>query len=92
MLEETVNNYTWILLVGVVVFLFVIVVLLCFTRGSGEQLFLTEDSLFEDTIVETPAIMASLSEDARLSYEQAKCKNGWSDCIYVCVYIHHYFK
>jgi hypothetical protein len=81
MLEETVNNYTWILLVGVVVFLFVIVVLLCFTRGSGEQLFLTEDSLFEDTIVETPAIMASLSEDARLSYEQAKCKNGWTDCI-----------
>lgn len=73
-MEDNNSNYTWILLVGVVVFLFVIVVLLCFTKASGERLFYSgEDSLFEETIVETPALMATLSEDARLSYEQAKC-------------------
>ncbi|KAG2199941.1 hypothetical protein INT47_009267 [Mucor saturninus] len=72
-MEDTNSNYTWILLVGVVVFLFVIVVLLCFTKASGERLFYTgEDSIFEETIVETPAMMATLSPDARLSYEQAK--------------------
>ncbi|CAO3656984.1 unnamed protein product [Mucor hiemalis] len=72
-MEDNTSNYTWILLVGVVVFLFVIVVLLCFTKASGERLFYSgEDSLFEETIVETPALMATLSEDARLSYEQAK--------------------
>lgn len=73
-MEETDSNYTWILLVGVVVFLFVIIVLLCFTKASGERLFYSEDSIYEETIVETPAMMASLSVDARLSYEQAKCK------------------
>ncbi|GAA5805842.1 concanavalin A-like lectin/glucanase domain-containing protein [Helicostylum pulchrum] len=72
-MDDTNSNYTWILLVGVVVFLFVIVVLLCFTKASGERLFYTgEDSIYEESIIETPAMMASLSPDARLSYEQAK--------------------
>lgn len=72
-MEDTNSNYTWILLVGVVVFLFVIVVLLCFTKASGERLFhMGEDSIIVETIVETPAMMATLSPDARLSYEQAK--------------------
>ena len=72
-MEDT--NYTWILLVGVLVFLFVIIILLCFSKASGEQLFYSsDDSLFEETIVETPALMATLTPDARFSYEQAKCK------------------
>lgn len=74
-MKDNSSSYTWILLVGVVVFLFVIIVLLCFTKASGERLFYSgEDSIFEETIVETPALMATLSEDARLSYEQAKCE------------------
>lgn len=74
-MDEEHSGYTWILLVGVVVFLFVIVVLLCFTKGSGDRLFYGgDDSIYEDSIVETPAMMASLSPDARLSYEQAKGK------------------
>ncbi|KAI9353082.1 concanavalin A-like lectin/glucanase domain-containing protein [Pilaira anomala] len=72
-MDEEHSSYTWILLVGVVVFLFVIVVLLCFTKASGDRLFYGgDDSIYEDSIVETPAMMASLSPDARLSYEQAK--------------------
>ncbi|KAL7320408.1 Protein ssh4 [Mucor circinelloides] len=72
-MDDTDSSYTWILLVGVVVFLFVIVVLLCFTKASGERLFYSgEDSIYEEAIVETPALLATLSEDARLSYEQAK--------------------
>lgn len=77
-MDDTNSNYTWILLVGVVVFLFVIVVLLCFTKASGERLFYTgEDSIYEESIIETPAMMASLSPDARLSYEQAKGKTSF---------------
>ncbi|RCH93940.1 Protein ssh4 [Rhizopus stolonifer] len=66
------TNYTWILLVGIFVFLFVIFILLCFTKANGDHFFYNEDSLFEDEIVECPALLASLSEDARISYEQAK--------------------
>lgn len=67
-------NYTWILLVGVFVFLFVIFILLCFTKASGERFFYGQDSFFEDGFVECPALLATLSEDARISYEQAKGK------------------
>jgi hypothetical protein len=72
MLLDIDTNYTWILLVGIFVFLFVIFILLCFTKASGENFFYNEDSLFEDEIVECPALLATLSEDARISYEQAK--------------------
>ncbi|KAI8372650.1 concanavalin A-like lectin/glucanase domain-containing protein [Choanephora cucurbitarum] len=65
-------SYAWILIVGVVVFMFVVIVLLCFTKASGERLFYSSEDHYEDTLIETPALLASLSEDARLSYEQAK--------------------
>lgn len=77
--EGSNNNYTWILLVGVAVFLFVVVLLLCFTKASGERLFYSgEDSLFEEPFIETPALLATLSEDARLSYEQAKSNYNYN--------------
>ncbi|KAI9299873.1 concanavalin A-like lectin/glucanase domain-containing protein [Cunninghamella echinulata] len=68
------SNYTWIFIVGIVVFFFVIIVLLCFTKATGERLFLggTDDPELAAEIVETPALLALLSEDARLSYERAK--------------------
>lgn len=68
------SNYTWIFIVGIVVFFFVIIVLLCFTKATGERLFLggADDPELVAEIVETPALLASLSEDARLSYERAK--------------------
>ncbi|KAG0747389.1 hypothetical protein G6F62_001464 [Rhizopus arrhizus] len=39
------------------------------SRATGN---VKHDSLFEDEIVECPALLATLSEDARISYEQAK--------------------
>ncbi|CDH58889.1 endosomal spry domain [Lichtheimia corymbifera JMRC:FSU:9682] len=68
------DNYTWIFLVGIVVFFLVIVILLCFTKAGGDRLFLgsTHDPECISEIEETPALLASLSEDARISYEQAK--------------------
>lgn len=70
------DNYTWIFLVGIVVFFLVIVILLCFTKAGGDRLFLgsTHDPECISEIEETPALLASLSEDARISYEQAKGK------------------
>ncbi|KAI8084915.1 concanavalin A-like lectin/glucanase domain-containing protein [Halteromyces radiatus] len=68
------SNYTWIFVVGLVVFVFVVVILLCFTKATGERLFLggTDDPELAGDIEETPALLALLSEDARLSYERAK--------------------
>ncbi|SAM00881.1 hypothetical protein [Absidia glauca] len=68
------SNYTWIFLVGVFVFVFLVIVLLCFTKTTGERLFLgnIDDPEIGGTIDETPALLASLTEDARLSYERAK--------------------
>lgn len=70
------SSYTWILIVGIVVFFAVIVVLLCFTKAAGERLFFSgiEDPELANEIEETPALLALLSEDARISYEQAKGK------------------
>lgn len=68
------SNYTWIFLVGVFVFVFLVIILLCFTKTTGERLFLggIDDPEIGGTIEETPALLASLSEDARLSYTRAK--------------------
>ncbi|KAI8379550.1 concanavalin A-like lectin/glucanase domain-containing protein [Radiomyces spectabilis] len=68
------SKFTWIFICGLAVFLFVIVILLCFTRASGERLLFLgmDDAELGQGIVETPALLASLSEDARLSYERAK--------------------
>lgn len=70
------SGYTWIFIVGVVVFFLVGVILLCFTKAAGDRFFLTssDDPEFASEFEETPAFLASLSEDARLSYEQAKRK------------------
>lgn len=68
------NTYTWIFIVGVIVFFLVIILLLCFTKAGGDRLFLggSDDLEGGSEVVETPALLASLSEDARISYEQAK--------------------
>ncbi|KAI8149726.1 concanavalin A-like lectin/glucanase domain-containing protein [Fennellomyces sp. T-0311] len=68
------SSYTWIFIVGVVVFFLVIIVLLCFTKAGGDRLFLggTDDPECANDFEETPALLATLSEDARFSYEQAK--------------------
>ncbi|SAL96532.1 hypothetical protein [Absidia glauca] len=68
------NNYTWIIIVGVVVFVLVVIILLCFTKATGEPLFLgnIDDPELAGQMEETPALLALLSEDARLSYERAK--------------------
>jgi hypothetical protein len=70
------NNYTWIIIVGVVVFVLVVIILLCFTKATGEPLFLgnIDDPELAGQMEETPALLALLSEDARLSYERAKGK------------------
>ena len=70
------SSYTWIFIVGVVVFFLVITVLLCFTKAGGDRLFLggTDDPECASEFEETPALLATLSEDARISYEQAKGK------------------
>lgn len=64
----------WILIVGILVFVLVLMLLLCFTKGSGDTLFLTgpDDPETACAFRETPALLATLSEDARISYEQAK--------------------
>jgi hypothetical protein len=71
------SNYTWIFLIGVFVFIFLVIILLCFTKTTGERLFLgnIDDPEVGGTIDETPALLASLTEDARLSYERAKGKH-----------------
>jgi hypothetical protein len=69
------DSYAWIFIVGIVVFFLIIVVLLCFTRASGSQLFSSisaNDPELGTEFVETPAMLETLSEDARLSYERAK--------------------
>ncbi|KAM3582001.1 Protein ssh4 [Umbelopsis sp. WA50703] len=69
------DSYAWIFIVGIVVFFLIIVILLCFTRASGSQLFSSisaNDPELGTEFVETPAMLETLSEDARLSYERAK--------------------
>jgi len=69
------DSYAWIFIVGIIVFFLIIVVLLCFTKASGSQLFSsisTNDPELGTEFVETPAMLETLSEDARLSYERAK--------------------
>jgi hypothetical protein len=68
------DNYIWILLTGFFIFLFIVFALLCFTPTNRDWLFYycNKDSFFEHDFVECPALLASLSEDARISYEQAK--------------------
>lgn len=73
---DAMRDSLWILIVGILVFVLVLVLLLCFTKGSGDTLFLTgpDDPETACAFRETPALLATLSEDARISYEQAKGK------------------
>ncbi|KAI9345934.1 concanavalin A-like lectin/glucanase domain-containing protein [Pilaira anomala] len=63
--------YTWIFTTGIVVFFIVIVILLFFTR-SPIELPLSFNGDLEDIPSDSEEEVASLSEDARLSYERAK--------------------
>ncbi|ORX44270.1 SPRY-domain-containing protein [Hesseltinella vesiculosa] len=68
------ENYAWIFIVGTVVFVSVVVILLCFTKVTGEHFFLStiDDPEIAGDIEETPELLQMLSEDGRLSYERAK--------------------
>jgi hypothetical protein len=79
------DSYAWIFIVGIIVFFLIIVVLLCFTKASGNQLFTSisaNDPELGTEFVETPAMLETLSEDARLSYERAK---GKCDCYFTAI-------
>ena len=69
------SSYTWIFIVGVVVFLVVIVILLFFSRPPIE-LPLSYNGDFEEVPSDSEEEVAHLSEDARLSYERAKSKEN----------------
>lgn len=63
-------NYSFLLLVFIVVIVGSILVILCVTRINGD--YSTDEYFSEEPFIETPTLLATLSEDARLSYEQAK--------------------
>lgn len=67
------STYTWIFTTGVIVFFVVVILLLFFTR-SPIELPLSFNGDLEDIPSDTEQDIASLSEDARLSYERAKSK------------------
>ncbi|KAF7722235.1 Rsp5p-dependent ubiquitination, sorting of cargo proteins at the multivesicular body [Apophysomyces ossiformis] len=65
--------YTWVSIVGIILFFLIIVILLFFTRSPIElPLSLENSSDFDEWIIESEDQVAHLSEDARLSYERAK--------------------
>lgn len=65
------SAYTWIFTTGIVVFFVVIIILLFFTR-SPIELPLSFNGDLEDIPEDSEEEIATLSEDARLSYERAK--------------------
>lgn len=65
------SAYTWIFTTGIIVFFVVIIVLLFFTH-SPIELPLSFNGDLEDIPSDSEQDVASLSEDARLSYERAK--------------------
>jgi hypothetical protein len=69
------NSFTIIFIIGVIVFFLITVFLLCFTRSSNEQpISLGNYSDIDDWPLDSEELIASLPEDARLSYERAKSK------------------
>lgn len=70
------NTFAWIFIACIIVCLIVIVFLLFFTRSPIELPLSVsaDDSDFEEWLVESEEQVASLPEDARLSYERAKGK------------------
>ena len=66
------SAYTWIFATGIVVFFVVIIVLLFFT-SSPIELPLSFNGDLEHVLPDSEEEINSLPEDARLSYERAKC-------------------
>ncbi|KAI7868957.1 concanavalin A-like lectin/glucanase domain-containing protein [Spinellus fusiger] len=65
-------SYAWIFITGIVVFFIVIVLLLCFTRSPIELPLGSGDADIDDWPLESDDMVATLPEDARLSFERAK--------------------
>lgn len=66
-------SYTWIFITGIIVFFLIIIILLFFSR-SPIELPLSFNGDLEDIPSDSEEEIATLSEDARLSYERAKSK------------------
>ncbi|KAI7879667.1 SPRY-domain-containing protein [Lichtheimia hyalospora FSU 10163] len=66
------GTYGWIFLTGVIVFFLVIVLLLCFTRSPIALSENVGNADFDEWLIEPEDEVATLPEDARLSYERAK--------------------
>ncbi|KAL1936642.1 hypothetical protein VTP01DRAFT_776 [Rhizomucor pusillus] len=68
------SAYAWIFIAGVIVFFLIAVFLLLFTRSPIELPLSVSagNSDFEEWLIESEEQVASLPEDARLSYERAK--------------------
>ncbi|CEG68909.1 Putative Endosome protein [Rhizopus microsporus] len=64
-------SYTWIFITGIIVFFLIIIILLFFSR-SPIELPLSFNGDLEDIPSDSEEEIATLSEDARLSYERAK--------------------
>lgn len=78
------GTYGWIFVTGIIVFFLVIVFLLFFTRSPIELplSFSGGDSDFDDWPVESEEQVASLPEDARLSYERAKGNQSFCSVLF----------
>lgn len=73
--EAMLGTYGWIFLTGVIVFFLVIVLLLCFTRSPIALSENVGNADFDEWLIEPEDEVATLPEDARLSYERAKGKS-----------------
>lgn len=65
----------WTFIACIIVFFLIIVFLIFFTRSPNNQISLSlvdNQSNFEEWLQESEEQIATLSEDARLSYERAK--------------------
>lgn len=65
----------WTFIACIIVFFLIIVFLIFFTRSPNNQISLSlvdNESNFEEWLQESEEQIATLSEDARLSYERAK--------------------
>lgn len=75
-------SYTWIFITGIIVFFLIIIILLFFSR-SPIELPLSFNGDLEDIPSDSEEEIATLSEDARLSYERAKSKQINKIYIYI---------
>lgn len=80
------GTYGWIFLTGVIVFFLVIVLLLCFTRSPIALSENVGNADFDEWLIEPEDEVATLPEDARLSYERAKGKSYEEGMVYGYLY------